>query len=55
MENNFDLSRKYFNEVILSKMTKNKEGILKYKDLIVRMSLLMIKQEELEKIENIKK
>lgn len=55
MENNFDLSRKYFNEVILSKMTKNKEGILKYKDLIVRMSLLMIKQEELEKIENLKK
>lgn len=53
LSNNFDLSRKYFGSQILDKISKNKEGLLKYKDQIIRISLLMVKKEELEKIKNI--
>ena len=52
--NNFDLSKKYFGGQIMDKITKNKEGLLKYKDMIVRISLLMVKNEELKKILKLK-
>ena len=55
LENNFSLSEKYFGGGIFSKINKNIEGMLKYKDLSIRMSLLKVSKEELEKLLNLKK
>lgn len=55
LENNFSLSEKYFGGGIFDKISKNIEGMLKYKDLTIRMSLLKVSKEELERLLKLKK
>lgn len=48
--NNFGLSSKLLGFGLIDSIKKETEGFLKYQDLTIRLSLLMLKKEELDKI-----
>lgn len=50
LKNNFSISNKYLGINVINNLNQNVEGFLKYRDLSIRISLLMIRKNEIEKI-----
>lgn len=55
LKNNLDLTKKYISELMITTMNQEVEGFLKYKNLLIRVSLLMIKDTEIKKLKLNKK
>lgn len=48
--NDFDCSNNYINKKMISSINQKVEGFLKYHDILIRISLLMIQKDELNRI-----
>lgn len=55
LKNNLDLTKKYLSELMITTMNNEVEGFLKYKDMLIRVSLLLIKESEIKKLKINKK
>ena len=50
LDNNFNNAFNYVNRRMISSINNKIEGFLKYRDLLIRISLLMLTKEELDKL-----
>ena len=50
LPNNFNITSKYLSYGLLDNLQKDNEGFLRYRDLTIRLSLLLIQKDELSRI-----